>query len=356
MQLAMLGFCISPLVGKINSIVELDANNMCEPESPETSDCHKFSEDGGINEADYDKASVYSLLYSLYANVGQINSADNQTFEFTFNTWGIAPTGFDEKDLQLQGIAPSGFGEEDPQRHGKSSYGYFVNSPDLQQYVEKLDGKVQIVEIGCGTGGGANHLSEKVFPKSKYMAIDMQKAAIDTCNRLHASDRLECIHIPSGVGNNGGSVPLADGSVDMVIILETHIAEQRIGPEEKAIFQEISRILKPGGYFLWGNAIPTDVWYDVEAYLPTVGYKTIARWNNTKEAVIARDEDAPRVATVLEAIKQHHVAFKLPYFGLSCWEVIAKLLRNFYRDPSTALYDKMVRGTHSYMHYVFQLQ
>merc|ERR1719272_1508360 len=161
MQLAMLGFCISPLVGKINSIVELDANNMCEPESPETSDCHKFSEDGGINEADYDKASVYSLLYSLYANVGQINSADNQTFEFTFNTWGIAPTGF---------------GEEDPQRHGKSSYGYFVNSPDLQQYVEKLDGKVQIVEIGCGTGGGANHLSEKVFPKSKYMAIDMQNA------------------------------------------------------------------------------------------------------------------------------------------------------------------------------------
>merc|ERR1719261_39941 len=109
------------------------------------------------------------------------------------------------------------------------------------------------------------------------MAIDMQKAAIDTCNRLHASDRLECIHIPSGVGNDGGAVPLNDGSVDMVIILETHIAEKQIGPEEKAIFAEISRILKPGGYFLWGNAIPTDVWYDAEKYLPTVGYKNIAK-------------------------------------------------------------------------------
>jgi len=236
-----------------------------------------------------------------------------------------------------------------------NSYGYFVNSPELQKHLASVDGKVKIVEIGCGTGAGANHLSKNVFTKSQYMAIDMQAGAIDTCNRLHASDRLQCVHIPTGVGNDGGAVPQADKSVDIVIILETHIAEQRIGPEEKAIFAEITRILKPGGYFLWGNALPTDVWYQAEAYLPTINFQTINRWNNTKEAVIARDEDAPRVEAIMEAVRTHYMAFKIPYFGASCSEVIIKLIRNFYRDPSTAMYDKMVQGYDSYMHYVFQL-
>jgi len=329
-QMGVMAFCVSPLVTQINRTVEHRGTDID----------YTFVESGGINEDDYDKGSIYAILYNLYEQLGEITYA-NRTFEFTFNTWGVAP---------------SDFGEDDPQRHGKTSYSYFSKSAEVQQQLTKADGKVQIVEIGCGTGAGASHLSQNVFPNSKYMAIDMQKAAIDTCNRLHASDRLECVHIPQGVGNAGGAVPLADSSADFVIILETHIAEQSIGPEEKAIFAEVTRVLKPGGYFLWGNALPTGVWHDAEKYLPTIGYTTVDRWNNTLGAVRARDEDSPRCDAVIEAVKKHFVAFEVPYFGEPCHDVISKLILNFYRDKGTALYDKMVQGFHSYMHYVFKLE
>jgi len=340
-QVGVGAFCVSPLVSQVQNTVEHSATE-------NTTYNYDFDKTGGINEEDYDKASIYAILYAMYDHLGQIKMPGQKdtTFEFTFNTWGITP----------KVSSPANpVKDTDPQRHGMNSYGYFVNSPELQKHLASVDGKVKIVEIGCGTGAGANHLSKNVFTNSQYMAIDMQAGAIDTCNRLHASDRLQCVHIPTGVGNDGGAVPQADKSVDIVIILETHIAEQRIGPEEKAIFAEITRILKPGGYFLWGNALPTDVWYQAEAYLPTINFQTINRWNNTKEAVIARDEDAPRVEAIMEAVRTHYMAFKIPYFGASCSEVIIKLIRNFYRDPSTAMYDKMVQGYDSYMHYVFQL-
>ena len=32
------------------------------------------------------------------------------------------------------------------------------------------------------------------------------------------------------------------------------------------IFEEIRRILKPGGVFLWGNALPTRVWEEADVY------------------------------------------------------------------------------------------
>lgn len=341
MQAGLLGFCMSPLVSQIKNIKQKEDRTsdvvLCE-KGPHC--VHEdFEHNGGINEDDYDKASIYAILYSLYTNIGKVQY-ENYTFEFVFNTWGIAP---------------SEVGEDDPQRHGKTSYGWFNHSEELQEYVANRDGQVQIVEIGCGTGAGASHLSTSVFPKSKYMAIDMQKAAIDTCKRLHASDRLDCVHIPTGIGNSGSQVPMPANSVDMVIILETHIAEDKIGPEEIAIFDEIRRILKPGGYFLWGNAIPTDVFVKSEEYFPSVGFQEVDKWNNTQGAVIARDEDAGRVAIYMDAVKSYGWGFHLPYFGEPCFDVADKLIRNFYRDPNTALYLKMVTGQHSYMHYVWKL-
>lgn len=333
MQLALMGFCTSPLVGKISKTVEHSATDNTTYE-------YHFAESGGINEEDYEKGSIYSIFYSLYANLGKIKSGVCDDFEFTFNTWGIAPADYPVSD---------------PQRHGKTSYSYFAKDAEIQQYLQARDGKVQVVEIGCGTGAGANHLSTEIFPNATYMAIDMQRAAVDTCKRLHASERLTCVHIPSGVGNQDGKVPLADSSADFVMIVETHIAEQVIGPEEKAIFNEIIRVLKPGGYFFWGNAMPTDVWWQAEAYLPTVGFETVMQANNTKGAVVARDEDHARCDAVMDAIYEHHHAFKLPVFGQPCWEVVDKLIRNFYRVPGTALYDKMVQGYDSYMHYIFKL-
>merc|ERR1712178_344264 len=93
----------------------------------------------------------------------------------------------------------------------------------------------------------------------------------------------------------GNDVVVPDHSIDFVIISETHIADVKIGKEEEAIFQEIRRILKPGGFFLWGNALPTRVWHEGYAHLSGTGFRRVSSVNHTAGAVKARDQDAPRV-------------------------------------------------------------
>src|ERR1700722_5728073 len=44
--------------------------------------------DGDISEDDYEKTSIYSLLYALYRSMGEVPSATGAPYEFTFNTWG----------------------------------------------------------------------------------------------------------------------------------------------------------------------------------------------------------------------------------------------------------------------------
>src|SRR5678816_2742113 len=68
---------------------------------------------GHVEEEDYRKQSVYSLLYSLYRAVGSVKSDLGTLYEFTFNTWG-----YDWP--KAWGPPPSG--PEDPQRFGRNAY------------------------------------------------------------------------------------------------------------------------------------------------------------------------------------------------------------------------------------------
>merc|ERR1711998_339683 len=173
-----------------------------------------------------------------------------------------------------------------------------------EKYLKDVTDSPTIVEIGCGTGAGANLITRELIPKAKYLAIDMQKAGIDTCKKIHGNAEnpgLKCIQAPGGVGNNGNKVldengvKVPDGSVDFVIISETHIADVVLGPEEKEIFAEVHRILKPGGFFLWGNALPTRIWLEATPYLNENGFNRVESINHTAGAIVARDEDTDRV-------------------------------------------------------------
>eukprot|EP00929_Paragymnodinium_shiwhaense_P091374 TRINITY_DN5134_c0_g1_i2.p1 TRINITY_DN5134_c0_g1~~TRINITY_DN5134_c0_g1_i2.p1 ORF type:complete len:407 (+),score=111.74 TRINITY_DN5134_c0_g1_i2:96-1316(+) len=332
-------FCFSPLVG-----------HLMEQPAVDDGEGFDFASHGDVHESQYAQDSIYAILYALYKNSPKLVSEHGVEYQFTFNTWGIAPS----DAMRFEPMSP-----KEPQRHGKQAYkGLVVQQPVLDYLGTLPEGqKPQIVEVGCGTGAGANHITRDVHKNAEYLALDMQSAAINTCKKIHATadnPGLTCLRIPNGVGINGGRIPKEDSSVDIVVISETHIAEWQIGDLEKSIFAEIHRVLKPGGFFVWGNAIPTRTWLEAMEYLPTAGFELKQSTNHTKGAVIARDEDSARVELVLDQIINRYHAMHMPYFGPRCSKVANRLIANFYRHPGTAMYLKMVSGYDSYMHQAWQ--
>ena len=324
----------------------------------------KFKETGDIMEDSYSKSSIYALLYAFYASIGTVKSDKGVPYEFTFNTWGVAPT--------------PGFPDDDPQRFGKAAYAGLAQTPAVSAYITARHGTghlpsplgkgLKIVEVGSGTGAGAHLIAGDLLPGAHYTALDMQAQGTATCQRRHGAGVVDgtsgkanvtCVHVPKGVGPgspiiDGRGKRVASGSVDIVIICETHIAATQIGPEEEAIFAEIHRVLAPGGLFIWGNALPTYVWNAAPAFVTGRGFSLVLNENVTKGAIIARDLDAPRVNAFWDAWSDSMLVSKI--FGTTslCGRTLEMLVKNFYRHPGTALYNTMVTGHDSYCRHVYK--
>jgi precorrin-6B methylase 2 len=295
--------------------------------------------DGDIKEADYTKQSVYSLLYSLYRSVGMVTSETGQIYELTFNTWGYTwPQAWGQNTT----TTPA-----DPQRFGKNAYTGLFEAEPVKQYIAERDGVVSLVEMGCGTGAGAHHICTRVLPKCTYEAVDMQSAAINTCRRRHVPD---CGGRLKATCADASKLDIASESVDFVVINETHVTERegRVTEEDERFFGTAYRMIKPGGFLVWGNAIPDVTWQPCFELLESLGMTKAAERDVTREAVQARDEDEGRVdAYVQQCLNKFH-GFRIPVFGAKKRTEAMQAMRNFYRDPGTNLYRNMTDGIDTY--------
>jgi len=299
---------------------------------------------GDVEEEDYDKQSIYALLYSLYRSVGNVQSDQGVSYEMTFNTWGYAwPASW--------GTAPTT--EEEPQRFGMNAYSGLYHFQQVKDYILARGGKVHVVELGCGTGAGAHHVCKNVLPECTYEAVDMQHAAIQTCRRKY---------IPALGGRlvatlaNATQTPIKSASADFVAVCETHITEipGRVTEEDRLFFATAHRILKPDGYMLWGNAIPDSTWKPCFDYLESLGLKLVEVCDLTREAVLARDLDRSRVNAFMEQCLSRFVGFRIPSLGPARRREARLAMANFYRNPGTNLYQNMINGRDTYKLALFQ--
>ncbi|HEX7413814.1 MAG TPA: class I SAM-dependent methyltransferase [Bacteroidia bacterium] len=296
------------------------------------------SKDGDLAEEDYDKASLYSLLYSLYSSMGDVENEFGVKYEFTFNTWGYS---WPDK------WSPSGVKADDPQRFGKNAYTGLFQPKLVKDFITEKNGKVHIVEMGCGTGAGAHHICKNVLPNCTYEAVDMQKTAIETCKRKYVPElngRLVATHA------NATELPVKDSSADFVVVNETHVTEMvgLVTPEDKKFFQTAHRILKPGGFLVWGNAIPTATWQASFDYLKTIGMNLLEVEDVTELAIQARDEDAPRANKYVEDCLDRFIGFRIPVLGARRRREAGAALKNFFRSPGTRLYENMKDRSDTY--------
>lgn len=299
---------------------------------------------GDVSEDDYVKQSIYSLFYSLYRSMGDVPSDRGERYELTFNTWGYA---------WPESWGPCPVSPTDPQRFGKHAYTGLYQFEAVQAYVKAREGRVHVVEMGCGTGAGAHHVCSKVLPACTYEAVDMQKSAIATCRRKFVPElngRLVA------TWSDATKLTVAEGTADFVAVNETHVTEQagRATDEDRRFFETAHRMLKPGGYLVWGNAIPDSTWQPCFDLLASIGMQEIEVRDVTKEAVVARDQDKERVdAYVRHCIETFH-GFRIPFLGDKRRTEAELAMKNFYRNPGTNLYDNMTNGTDSYKVVLFQ--
>jgi ubiquinone/menaquinone biosynthesis C-methylase UbiE len=107
------------------------------------------------------------------------------------------------------------------------------------EYAEKFVKGKSVLEIGCGTGYGANQLSRFA---SNVIAIDVSRKCIRYCHTKHKKGKMTFLHA------SGLSIPLKDSSVDVALSFQVieHIEPRKV----RDYLTEIKRVLNDEGVFV----------------------------------------------------------------------------------------------------------
>jgi hypothetical protein len=177
LQLIISAFCLSPVVGQLlaGELTEEQTIGSVAPVGDAAAGAGKdgqfdFETDGDVGNDDYAQSSIYAVLYAMYKNAGDLTSEHGVKYQFTFNTWAF--------NVGKDDGSEHPYNKTDPERFGKAAYHWLVTQAPAKEYKEKHGGKLEIVEIGCGTAAGANLITREVHPESTYLALDMQQAVV----------------------------------------------------------------------------------------------------------------------------------------------------------------------------------
>ena len=132
--------------------------------------------------------------------------------------------------------------QEEPFRPFIQMYRYVLKSADLK-------GK-DVLEIGCGAGGGAAFIARNYQPKS-VTGIDLLPVNIE-----EAEARGSVPGLTFALGD-ATALQFPDNSFDVVVNIESSHCYSSI----EKFFSEVKRVLKPGGVFLFADHRPVkDEW------------------------------------------------------------------------------------------------
>jgi SAM-dependent methyltransferase len=103
-----------------------------------------------------------------------------------------------------------------------------------------LPSGAQVLDLGCGAGLDSIIAAERVGPRGAVLGVDFSRAMLARARQaaLEASAD-QARHCEAEAEN----LPLASGSIDVVLINGLF----NLNPARAAIFQELRRVVKPGG-------------------------------------------------------------------------------------------------------------
>ena len=181
--------------------------------------------------------------------------------DFRFMNYGYK----DGKELKL-------LREDEPNRLFIQLYNMNIRDVDLK-------GK-EVVEVGCGRGGGASWIAKTYNPK-RLTSFDFSKGAIELASNWYSSQK----NLSFKVGN-AEELPLKDNSKDIIYNVESSHCYGNV----EAFVKEVYRSLKLGGNFCWTDFRDKESMKKLHEIFLKTGFEIVSKKEITKEVLDALDD------------------------------------------------------------------
>ena len=103
-----------------------------------------------------------------------------------------------------------------------------------------------VLEVGCGSGAGGAHVARTYAPAS-YVGVDLNEHLVAWGTRRYGAPNVRFVQ------GDAQNLPIASDSIDAVINLES----SHCYPSRRRFFEEVTRVLRPGGTFLYADLVLT---------------------------------------------------------------------------------------------------
>lgn len=240
-----------------------------------------------------------------------ILSRDRTDVVLSFMNYGYAPLDADPATIDLAS-------HDESERFGAQLYDFAVSHTDIS-------GK-DVLEVGCGRGGGASYLARYHNPAS-YVGLDLSEKGIKFCNEYHTAANLRFV---TGAAE---SLPFEDEQFDALVNVESSRAYNDI----EGFFAEAYRVLRPGGAFLLTDMRLRNHVDELDRQVRDAGFRVDAYHNITENVVRALDIDDER--------RRHLMRRKIP-------KPVLKMFGEFAGVRGSGRYASFASGAMQYVSYL----
>ncbi len=169
-----------------------------------------------------------ALIRASYSTISVILKNEDSAFL----NYGYVPLDSNETALKLDP-------DDEADRFSIQLYSHVAGRGDLR-------GK-DVLEIGCGRGGGASFMARYLHPAS-LTGVDLSARAVRCCQRRHPIERLTFLR------GEAEHLPLPSKSFDAVVNVES----SHCYPSFERFLDEVARVLRPNGVFLFADIRPRE--------------------------------------------------------------------------------------------------
>jgi SAM-dependent methyltransferase len=240
---------------------------------------------GGIKPARRAMAALLSVWPGLAPRVQKATwRAFYELASFRRGDPGTAMMNYGYASLDEDAARPAGDGAD---RYGLQLYAAVAGAADVTGQ--------DVLEVGCGRGGGAAFVFERFGPRS-VIGLDLAHRAIDGCRRRYGRAGL------TFVAGDAEQLPFADDAFDVVLSVES----SHCYADPSRFWREAHRVLRPGGRLLLADARHAHLSPDSESalfsrddvaglqdQLAAAGFRTVEEQDITANVVRALELDTP---------------------------------------------------------------